>query len=87
MEEQFPDYVVEDAFTSQMIIDRLRKRDGIFVSYVDDAVKYAAQHNVHNLVLQPTINGRSGISGFTGCSGIIIVIYWKRDNRKAGAER
>lgn len=54
MEEQFPDYVVEDAFTSQMIIDRLRKRDGIFVSYVDDAVKYAAQHNVHNLVLQPT---------------------------------
>lgn len=54
MEEQFPDYVVEDAFTSQMIIDRLRKRDGIFVSHVDDAVKYAAQHNVHNLVLQPT---------------------------------
>ena len=33
MEEQFPDYVVEDAFTSQMIIDRLRKRDGIFVFY------------------------------------------------------
>ena len=30
MEEQFPDYVVEDAFTSQMIIDRLRKRDGNF---------------------------------------------------------
>ncbi len=54
MEEQFPDYVVEDAFTSRMIIDRLQKRDGIFVSHVDDAVKYAAQHNVHNLVLQPT---------------------------------
>ena len=54
MEEAFPDYSVRRAFTSQIIIDHIKSRDGVAIDNVREALDRAADNGVKNLVIQPT---------------------------------
>ena len=48
------DYSVRRAFTSQIIIDHVQKRDGVLIDNMETALKRAADNNVKTLVIQPT---------------------------------
>ncbi len=52
--ESFPDYDVRRAFTSQIIIDHIKKRDGVDIDNVEQALKRAADNGVKELLVQPT---------------------------------
>lgn len=52
--EKFPDYEVRRAFTSQIIIDKLKERDGLEIDNVEEALDRAVEDGVSNLVVQPT---------------------------------
>lgn len=49
-----PEWEVRRAFTSRMIVDKLKKRDGLFIDNVGEALKRAAKEGVKTLILQPT---------------------------------
>jgi sirohydrochlorin cobaltochelatase len=49
-----PDYEVRRAFTSQIIINRVAKRDGLKIDNVKDAMKRLVKDKVTDLVVQPT---------------------------------
>lgn len=50
----FPDYEIRRAFTSQIIIDILKERDGLEIDNVEEALDRAVADGVTNLVVQPT---------------------------------
>ena len=50
----FPDWSVRRAFTSQIIIDHVNKRDGVKIDNVKEALDRAVDNGVKNLVVQPT---------------------------------
>lgn len=50
----FPNYEVRRAFTSQIIIDKLKERDGLEIDNVEEALDRAVEDGVVNLVVQPT---------------------------------
>lgn len=50
----FPDYEVRRAFTSQMIIDKLKERDGLEIDNVEEALDRAVEDGISTLVVQPT---------------------------------
>lgn len=52
--EAFPDWSVRRAFTSQIIIDHVNKRDGVKIDNVKEALDRAVDNGVKNLVVQPT---------------------------------
>jgi sirohydrochlorin cobaltochelatase len=52
--EAFPDYEVRRAFTSQIIIDKLKERDGLEIDNVEEALDRAVADGVNVLVVQPT---------------------------------
>lgn len=54
IEEAFSDYEVRRAFTSQIIIDKLKERDGLEIDNVEEALDRAAADGVTTLVVQPT---------------------------------
>ena len=54
MEKAFPDWSVRRAFTAQLIIDRLQRRDGQVIDNVGQALDRAVENGVKRLVLQPT---------------------------------
>ncbi len=54
IEEAFPDYSVRRAFTAQIIIDHIERRDGIHMDNVYEALERAIDNGVENLVVQPT---------------------------------
>lgn len=54
MEEAFPDYSVRRGFTSQIIIDHVKDRDGEVIDNVGEALDRAVANGVKNLVIQPT---------------------------------
>ena len=54
LERAFPEYAVRRAFTSQTIIDRVKKRDGAAIDNVEQALERAAANGVRTLVVQPT---------------------------------
>ena len=54
MEQAFPDYSVRRGFTSQIIIDHVKSRDGAVIDNVDEALKRAVDNEVKTLVIQPT---------------------------------
>jgi len=70
----FPGWEVRRAFTSGMIIKKLRDRDGVSVDTVEEALERLAADGFQSVVCQPThiINGeeyddlRSGISKYAG---------------------
>ncbi len=49
-----PDYQVRRAFTSQIIIDKLKERDGLIIDNVEEALDKAEKDGITNLVVQPT---------------------------------
>lgn len=52
--EAFPDWSVRRAFTSQIIIDHVNKRDGVKIDNVKEALDRAVENGVKNLIVQPT---------------------------------
>ena len=54
MEEAFPEWSVRRAFTSQIIIDHVKDRDGEVVDNVGEALDRAVDNGVKELLVQPT---------------------------------
>lgn len=54
MEKAFPDYSVRRGFTSQIIIDHVKDRDGVTIDNVGEALDRAVANGVKTLVIQPT---------------------------------
>jgi sirohydrochlorin cobaltochelatase len=54
MEEAFPDYSVRRGFTSQIIIDHVKSRDGEVIDNMTEALDRAVANGVKTLVIQPT---------------------------------
>ena len=52
--QAMPDYGVRRAFTSQIIIDHVARRDGVVLDNVGQALERAVQNGVKRLVVQPT---------------------------------
>ncbi len=52
--EAFPEYEVRRAFTSQIIIDKLKERDGLEIDNVEEALDRAVADGIKELVVQPT---------------------------------
>ncbi len=52
--EAFPDWSVRRAFTSQIIIDHVKERDGEVIDNVHDALERAISNGVKTLLVQPT---------------------------------
>lgn len=54
LEKAFSDYSVRRGFTANIVIDHVKKRDGIQIDDVDAALKRAMDNQVKTLVVQPT---------------------------------
>ena len=54
LEEAIPDYSVRRAFTAQIVIDHIQKRDNVKIDNVTEALDRASANNVKVLVVQPT---------------------------------
>ena len=54
MEEAFPDWSVRRGFTSQIIIDHVKSRDGEAIDNVGEALDRAVANGVKKLIVQPT---------------------------------
>lgn len=54
IEKAFPDYSVRRGFTSQIIIDHVKSRDGAAIDNVGQALDRAVENGVKTLVVQPT---------------------------------
>lgn len=52
--EAIPQYELRRAFTAQIIIDKLKERDGLKIDNVTQALERAAADGIKNLVVQPT---------------------------------
>ena len=52
--ESFPDWSVRRGFTSQIIIDHVKSRDGVAIDNVGEALDRAVNNNVKRLVVVPT---------------------------------
>ena len=52
--DAFPKYEVRRAFTSQIISDKLKERDGLEIDNVEQALDRAVADGIKNLVVQPT---------------------------------
>lgn len=50
----YPEYEVRRAFTSQIIIDKLKERDSLEIDNVEEALDRAVADGVKTLVVQPT---------------------------------
>ena len=50
----YPDYEVRRAFTSQIIIDKLKERDGLKIDNVTEAMDRLVTDGVKEVVIQPT---------------------------------
>ncbi len=58
--ERYPDWEVRRAFTSRMIIKKIRERDGVSIDYVTDAMDRLVREGFDTVVVQPThvMNGK-----------------------------
>lgn len=54
IEDAFPDYSVRRGFTSQIIIDHVKRRDNVTIDNVGEALDRAVENGVKRLVIQPT---------------------------------
>ena len=54
LQKAFPDWSVRRAFTSQIIIDHVKSRDGEVIDNVSEALDRAVENSVKTLVVQPT---------------------------------
>ena len=54
MESAMPEYILHRAFTSQIIINRVKQKENLVIDNVRDALKHAAENGVKTLIIQPT---------------------------------
>ncbi len=54
LDQAFPDWSVRRGFTSQIIIDHVKSRDGVAIDNVTEALDRAVDNGVKKLVVQPT---------------------------------
>ena len=54
IDEAFPDYEMRRAFTSQMVINILKKRDDLAIDNVEEALERALADGVKTVIIQPT---------------------------------
>ncbi len=54
LEDAIPEYSLRRAFTSQIIINHVKSRDGVTIDNVGEALERAVENGVKNLVIQPT---------------------------------
>ena len=54
LEKAFPEYGVRRGFTSQIIIDHIKNRDGEAIDNVAQALERAADNGVKTMIVQPT---------------------------------
>lgn len=54
LQEAFPEYEVRRAFTSQMIINKLKREKGLNIDNVTEAVKRLITDNISQVIVQPT---------------------------------
>ena len=54
IKEYFKDFEIRRAFTSQMIINKLKKRDNLVIDNVPEALERAVNDGVKTLIVQPT---------------------------------
>ena len=54
IDEAFPDYEMRRAFTSQMVINILKKRDDLAIDNVEEALERALDDGVNTVIIQPT---------------------------------
>ena len=54
VQETYPDWDVRRAFTSKMIIKKLKERDGLVVDYVTDAMDKLVAEGYEEVIVQPT---------------------------------
>lgn len=54
MEQAMPEYILHRVFTSQIIIERVKKKENLVIDNVKDALKRAADQGVKTLIIQPT---------------------------------
>lgn len=54
LQAAYPDYEVRRAFTSQIIIDKLKERDGLEIDNVTEAMDRLVSDGVREVVVQPT---------------------------------
>ena len=54
LQHAFPDWSVRRAFTSQIIIDHVKSRDGEVIDNVSEALDRAVENGVKTLLVQPT---------------------------------
>ena len=52
--EEFTDFDVRRAFTSQMVINILKKRDDLSIDNVEEALERAVNDGVKTIIIQPT---------------------------------
>lgn len=53
--EAYPDYEVRRAFTSRVVINILKKRDGLCVDYIEEAIIKLANEGFKEVIIQPTM--------------------------------
>ncbi len=53
-EKYWQDYDIRRAFTAQIIIDKLKKRDGITIDNMTEALDRCVEDGVKEIVVQPT---------------------------------
>ncbi|HLR34182.1 MAG TPA: sirohydrochlorin cobaltochelatase [Tissierellales bacterium] len=53
IQERFKDYTVRRAFTSNMIIRKLKKRDNLYIDTVDEALKKFREDGFNQVFVQP----------------------------------
>ena len=49
-----PEYILHRAFTSQIIINRVKQKENLVIDNVRDALKHAVENGVKTLIIQPT---------------------------------
>jgi sirohydrochlorin cobaltochelatase len=54
IQDAYPQYEVRRAFTSQIIIDKLKERDGLEIDNVTEALDRAVADGIKTLIVQPT---------------------------------
>ncbi len=54
LQDTYPEYEVRRAFTSQIIIDKLKERDGLEIDNVTEAMDRLVADGVKEVVIQPT---------------------------------
>ena len=54
VKNEYPDYQIRRAFTSQIIIDKLAEREGLVIDNVTEAMNRLVLDNVKEVIVQPT---------------------------------